>query len=301
MRLAAVCAIYGGHDLIPPVPEGFDDAVLITDVPVRSGWRNIVEPSDSHPRLAAKRPKARPDLYTDCETSFWMDGSIHVRDGSFAERIRALLRGSDLILTDHPEDRDCLYAEAEHCQDWPKYSDEPLREQVDHYRTAGMPEHFGLWAAGCIARSHTPAMQRFGDAWLAEMERWTIQDQVSLPYLLWRDGVRFGTFGIDQLDNEFFDLLPHAEEIRDHRRTVLALESRIIHLEDDLRWARAAHAQEAALHRRLAERRVVRLALFATRPLGRMLRLLRVVVGGGTTRKHPDDERDGDQERDARR
>ena len=43
MRLAAVCAIYGGYDLIPPVPEGVDDAVLVTDVPVRSGWRNVVD------------------------------------------------------------------------------------------------------------------------------------------------------------------------------------------------------------------------------------------------------------------
>jgi hypothetical protein len=68
MRLAAVCAICG-YDLIPPVPEGVDDAVLITDVPVRSGWRNVVEPSGAHPRLAAKRPRCRPDLYTDCEAS----------------------------------------------------------------------------------------------------------------------------------------------------------------------------------------------------------------------------------------
>ena len=275
MRLAAVCAIYGGYDLIPPVPEGFDDAVLITDVPVRSGWRNVVEASDTHPRLAAKRPKARPDLYTDCEASLWMDGSIRVRDGSFAERIRALLRESDLILTDHPEDRDCLYAEAEHCQDWPKYCDEPLREQIDHYRKAGMPEHFGLWAAGCIARSHTPAMKAFGDAWLEQMHYWTIKDQVSLPYLLWRDDISFATFGIDQLANEFFDLLPHAQEIRDHRRTVLALESRIIHLEDDLRWAQAAHAQEAALHRRLAARRSVRVTLAVIRFLRPLIRSFR--------------------------
>ena len=272
VRLAAVCAIYGGYDLIPPVPDGFDDAVLVSDVPVRSGWRNVVEPSGARPTLAAKRPKARPDLYTDCDASLWMDGSIHVRDGAFARHVRALLEQHELVLTDHPEDRNCLYAEAVHCQDWPKYAAEPIRAQTAHYRAAGMPESFGLWAAGCIARRHTPAMVRLGDAWLEEMERWSIQDQVSLPFILWRDPVPYGTFGIDQLDNEFFDLVPHAQQVRDHRRTVLALESRIIHLEDDLRWANAALEVERDLHRRLAGRRIVRLTLGLVDPIARVLR-----------------------------
>jgi hypothetical protein len=276
--LAAVCAIYGGYDLIPPVPDGFDDAVLITDVPVRSGWRNVVEPSDAHPRLAAKRPKARPDLYTDCDASLWMDGSIHVRDGAFARHVRALLEQHELVLTDHPEDRSCLYAEAAHCQDWPKYAAEPIRAQTAHYRAAGMPEGFGLWAAGCIARRHTPAMVRLGDAWLEEMERWSIKDQVSLPFILWRDQVPFGTFGIDQLDNAFFDLVPHAQQVRDHRRTVLALESRIIHLDADIGWLRKDLEVVRRDLERLRSRRSVRLALAvaaAFRPLVRLLRRAR--------------------------
>jgi hypothetical protein len=261
MRIAAVCAIYGGYDLIPPVPDGVDDAVLITDVPVRSGWRNIVEPSDAHPRLAAKRPKARPDLYTDCESSLWIDGSVHIRDDTFIEHARALLVEHELVLTDHPEERDCLYQEAEHCRDWTKYRDEPLSAQVATYRSEGMPEHFGLWAAGTIARRHTGRMQAFGDAWLAEMERWTIQDQVSLPYLLWRDRISVTTFGVDQLDNTFFDVLPHAQELRDHRRTVLELESRAINATSRADYFEDLFLRKRDEHDRLLARKVVRLAL----------------------------------------
>lgn len=143
MRLAAVCAIYGGYDLIPPVPEGVDDAVLVTDVPVRSGWRNVVEPSDAHPRLAAKRPRCRPDLYTDCDASLWMDGSIHVLDGRFVQLARVKLAEHELVLWDHPEGRDCFLQEAQHCHDWPKYRDGPLLAQAAHYLAEGMPQHFG--------------------------------------------------------------------------------------------------------------------------------------------------------------
>ncbi len=176
MRIAAVCAIYGGYDLIPPVPEGVDDAVLVTDVPVRSGWRNVVEPSDAHPRLAAKRPRCRPDLYTDCEASLWMDGSVHVLDGRFLGLVRKKLEDHDLVLWDHPEDRDCFLEEARHCHDWPKYRDGPLLEQAAHYLSEGMPEHFGLWATTCIARRHTDRVRKLGDDWLKEMRRWTDKD-----------------------------------------------------------------------------------------------------------------------------
>ena len=202
--------------------------MLITDVPVRSGWRNIVEPSEVHPRLAAKRPRARPDLYTDCEASLWMDGSVHVLDDRFLRLVREQLSQHELILWDHPEERDCFLQEANHCHDWPKYREGPLLQQAAHYLSEGMPEHFGLWATGSIARRHSDRMQRLGDAWLAEMERWTIQDQVSLPYLLWREGIVPGTFGLDQLDNDMVVIMAHAQELRDHRRTVLELESRII-------------------------------------------------------------------------
>jgi len=272
MRIAAVCAIYGGYDLIPPVPEGVDDAVLVTDVPVRSGWRNVVEPSDKHPRLAAKRPRVRPDLYTDCDASLWMDGSIHVRDGAFIAHVRSLLDAHELVLTDHPEDRDCLYQEAAHCHDWPKYRDQPLHDQVATYRSEGMPEHFGLWATGSIARRHTDRMRSLGDAWLAEMERWSIQDQVSLPYLLWRDRIAFTTFGIDQLDNTYFDLLPHAQEIRDHRRTVLELESRAINATSRADYFEELFLQKRDEYDRLLRRKVVRVAL-AVASVAKRLRL----------------------------
>ena len=275
MRLAAVCAIYGGYDLIPPVPDGVDDAVLVTDVPVRSGWRNVVEPSGARPRLAAKRPKVRPDLYTDCEASLWMDGSVHILDDRFVRLVREKLEEHELVLWDHPEDRDCFLEEARHCHDWPKYRDGPLLAQAEHYLAQGMPEHFGLWAATCIARLHTDRMRVFGDAWHGEMERWTIQDQVSLPFLLWREGIDPGSFGIDQLDNDMVAWVDHAETIRNHRTTVLRLESDAINATSRADYFEMMFHRTKEEHERLLRRRAVRVALALaslTRPLHRLRR-----------------------------
>jgi hypothetical protein len=273
--IAAVCAIYGGFDLVPPVPEGFDDCVLVTDVPVRSGWRNVVAPSVLSPRLAAKHPKCRPDLYTQCQQSVWLDGSAHVIDDSFAEQVRGLLQRADLVVWDHPEDRDCLYQEADHCHSWPKYRSEPLREQVEHYRQLGMPDRFGLWALGSIARNHTEEMRDFGDAWLAEMSRWTIQDQVSFPFLLWAQGLEVETFEGDQLENRFVRWAPHADEVWNHRRTMLSLESEIIHLRGDIDHLTVALTNVNAELARLLRRRVVRAALALARPFKPVMRALR--------------------------
>ena len=261
MRIAAVCAIYGGYDLIPPVPDGVDDAVLITDTPVRSGWRNVVEPSDEHPRMAAKRPRCRPDLYTDCDASLWMDGSVHVLDDRFVRLVRERLTQHDIVLWDHPEDRDCFLQEAQHCHDWPKYRDGPLLEQAQHYLDEGMPEHFGLWATTCIARLHTDEMRALGDAWLDEMRRWTVKDQVSLPYLFWREGIVPGTFGIHQIDNDMVAWMAHAQQLRDHHRTILGLESELIHVRGRADDLEVLLDRERAEKERLLARRSVRIAL----------------------------------------
>ncbi len=261
MRIAAICAIYGGFDLIPPVPEGVDDAVLITDRPVRSGWRNVVEPSDAHPRLAAKRPRCRPDLYTDCDASLWMDGSVHILDERFVRLVRDRLEQHELVLWDHPEDRDCMLQEARHCFDWPKYRDGPLLAQANHYLGQGMPEHFGLWATTCIARRHTDRMASLGDAWLEEMHRWTIQDQVSLPFLLWREQIQPGTFGIHRLENDMVAWMAHAQELRNHHRTVLALESQLIDANGRADHFEKLLAASQDSFDRLRQRRSVRLAL----------------------------------------
>ena len=143
-----------------------------------------------------------------------------------------------------------------------------------------MPEHFGLWATGSIARRHTDRIRVLGDAWLDEMERWTIQDQVSLPYLLWRDGIVPGTFGIDQLDNDMVVVMAHAQELREHRTTVLRLESDAINATSRADYFEMMFHRTQEEHERLLRRRAVRLAL-ALASLARPLHHLRRARGTG--------------------
>jgi hypothetical protein len=90
------------------------------------------------------------------------------------------------------------------CQDWPKYAVYDIRGQVQHYSDAGMPQGWGLFACGVIGWRFTDKSKEFGTMWLQENREWSCQDQVSLPFLLWREGKRFAVWPAHQYQNPWF-------------------------------------------------------------------------------------------------
>ncbi len=209
MRTALITAVYGGYDDLRPLPSshGFDDAVVVTDDRELAvdGWRTVCVPSGLYPRLAAKLPKMQPWRFTDCESAVWLDASFSVRDHLFRQFADAHLDAADFVVWEHPDraNRDCLFDEALFCQDWPKYRDAPIREQVARYAAAGMPPNYGLWAAGAVGWRFTARSMEFGRRWHSEQHRGSIQDQISLPFLLWEDGHYPATWDADELRNAY--------------------------------------------------------------------------------------------------
>jgi hypothetical protein len=183
--LAVITSIMGGYDTVPPIPRGFDEAVLVSDVPIASDWTNFVMPTGLPSRLAAKIPKFRPDLFTQSTSSVWMDASLNNDSGWLYEASRKALDASDFCLFRHP-DRDSVADEVLVSKSMPKYLKFPLEEQLSSYLQQGFLDNVGLFACGVLARRHTAEIQHFGNAWLAENLRWSIQDQVSFPFLVWK-------------------------------------------------------------------------------------------------------------------
>lgn len=61
--LTVITAIFGDYDDVPPIPAGFDYAVLVSDRPINSAWQNIVIDTQFNSFLGSKIPKFRPDLF----------------------------------------------------------------------------------------------------------------------------------------------------------------------------------------------------------------------------------------------
>lgn len=207
--MALITACFGGYDPVRSLPEnhGFDDAVCVTDNPdgVGEGWRVHVEPVSVNPRLTAKRPKMMPWLYTDCDAAVWLDASFQVQAGFHAWAIPHLER-DDFVVWIHPEGRVDITDEARVSMGLKKYHGSHVLEQARSYKEQGFPHNWGLFAGGTVGWRFTPQTQRFGALWHRECEDWSIQDQVSLPYVLWSEGMKFGIWQANEYENPYLTL-----------------------------------------------------------------------------------------------
>lgn len=132
------------------------------------------------PRLEAKYYKLHPPEGYDY--TIWVDGSVKITSRFFAEYMVGQAKDK-WALFQHPW-RDCIYEEAKEAHDMAKYLDQPIMKQVESYRREGMPEHYGMPSCGIIARSKWG--KEINEAWWEENLKWTIKDQVSFPYVLWK-------------------------------------------------------------------------------------------------------------------
>jgi hypothetical protein len=213
MRVAVLSSVYGGYDQpVAPREQTYPcDWILVSDTDhAVYPWKSIVEPRKGiHPRLAAKVAKCRPDLYADVDVHIWVDASFHIHHPEFVTWCLAHVEDNVIAQIPHP-DRRRILDEAHASTGLPKYQDLPMATQAESYLAAGYPYDWGLWATGLIVYRGRSVI---GDAWLAEQVRWTYQDQISEPPLLWRHGIRPTDMQGGLLNNPYFAIRGH----RDHR------------------------------------------------------------------------------------
>jgi len=107
--------------------------------------------------------------------------------------VRKWLTGSFLTTFTHPF-RDCLYDEATFCLKVPRgeiYRKE-LAQQTAAYQRAGMPRHWGLAETRCVMRVNSPQITKMNELWWSEIQAHSPRDQVSLPYVCWKLGIKWG-------------------------------------------------------------------------------------------------------------
>jgi hypothetical protein len=197
VKVAVITSVYGGYDVPQPhavqhlPPHTQAEYVLVTDrLYDCPPWRVVVEPRPQlHPRLGAKFAKCRPDAYADADVYIWCDANVRVADQSFIAWCLAGLGDAEIAIPRHP-DAPRISDDMALAATQPRYSSLPMAQQIAHYAADGFDEGFGNWWTGVVVRWGTAAVPAFGDAWLSEMIRWTYHDQLSLPYVLWKNGLR---------------------------------------------------------------------------------------------------------------
>jgi len=199
------------HPIIPDV-EWICFSDTLTNHP---DWeiRHIDVPVGVSPRRAAKGPKMLPHVFVpEFRRSIWIDGTVRVDSPAFAAEAMAWTHGSGIAMFRHPQRHD-IFSEAVVSLTMAKYQDEPIVDQANWYRDRGIPHDSGLWAAGIIARDDESDLVRaLGEAWLAEIDRWSVQDQLALPWVLWKMGVEPGAFPASLYENRWLSVMGHNQD-----------------------------------------------------------------------------------------
>jgi hypothetical protein len=153
-------------------------------------WQIIQQPHALSPRRSNRHVKALLHRYVAGPT-LYIDAEFQVTGDPY-KLVPRLLKRRSWAATRHPQ-RDCLFDEGAVCLEKGRVeSPAELEAQLARYRAAGMPRHFGLWAGNVIARQGDAASARLGEAWWKEIEAGSERDQVSLPFVAWKLGLRPG-------------------------------------------------------------------------------------------------------------
>ncbi len=154
-----------------------------------------------HPRFKSKIPKMLEWKFVESEWYVWMDSSLKPhKDIDLADEILNFIDDKPLYLFRHGSAK-TIREEALRTLNFIKrnsgyhtnrYLGEPIFEQLIHYY--GDPDFTDskLFSSGFFVyhRSVADLMQ----SWFNEVVHWSLQCQISLPYVLHKSGVEYGLF-----------------------------------------------------------------------------------------------------------
>jgi hypothetical protein len=209
-------AIANDYDQLKPhenSPHGGVGYVAFTDATESvKGWQTRgIHTQFDDPCRNAKIHKILPHVYfPEAEYSLWIDGSIQLRpEFSLDRMIELFLKDRDLAVFRHPS-RNCIYKEAEKCNELKKDAPELIRRQVQRYRYECYPKNIGLAECSVILRRHSEKMKLFDEIWWDEISKHSRRDQLSFNYVCWKLRIRYCTIPGYTHQNDFFEKFPHA-------------------------------------------------------------------------------------------
>jgi hypothetical protein len=152
-----------------------------------------------HPRLRAKMPKMCAwKMWPGYDYYIWLDSSLYLSHENAVEWLVSECTGHDMAIFKH-EYRSCVeeelkYMEVEMSQGnkylLERYEHEPMRQQVEMYLVDPDFSDNILYTGGAFVYKNNPVMQAVMVNWYQHNCMYTIQDQLSLPYILSKLGAK---------------------------------------------------------------------------------------------------------------
>ena len=199
-RIAVYTCIFGKYDALQEPfwhPDNID-YFIITDQPAprNSVWK----PVDLSPYSALLEGKTNVEknrwfkmhpyeVFPDYRYSVYIDGNV-VPVTDFTEFVNRI--GEAGIAMFWHSYNNCVYQEAFYNRySVKKISNEDLEKHIAYLRLQGMPEDFGMTTCNVIARDHkNEVCRQLMACWWQEFMAHCKRDQISFPYVIWKNGLQ---------------------------------------------------------------------------------------------------------------
>lgn len=153
------------------------------------------------------------ELFPEYDYAIYVDGNVEIV--SDVTGLYKVAHESKLGIAMHSHNlRQCIYDEAEVCKAYGKGNAEDIDMQVNKYRTEKFPFKFGMVEATIIVTDlkNDIARHLFNDWWNEFILTRSKRDQLSFPYVLWKNGYKMsdlGCLGNDEYRNPKFRIHQH--------------------------------------------------------------------------------------------
>jgi len=185
-------AIIGNYDKLHDpifVTPGWDYVCFSDDRKMNSDIWKIkyvdIDTNLSNRKNAYKFKHLYNQFVEEYEFSVWVDGYAEI-NFDFKHVYEYLKPEYDVIVLNHPK-RKCLYDEAKYMTGLAGDPTGLVEKQIQQYRKDDVPEDFGLYALGMIARrkNQDNTIKHF-ELVFYETIKYSSLDQVSFSYVLWK-------------------------------------------------------------------------------------------------------------------
>jgi hypothetical protein len=206
-KVAIYTCVTGGYDTISKLNEIDADVDYICfndgNVVVPEPWVDVRLSLHLNEKDLNRHVKILPHLYPQlagCDLLIYVDGSVSIV-GSIVDFCSEILaREGSFFVFDHPN-RKCAYAESIACLESKKASLLEVRCAIMTMKQMALPEAFGLFECGVIARKNIPNLIEFSNKWWRYYNTVIKRDQIALMLTAWE--LKYSIISLGQPDHRF--------------------------------------------------------------------------------------------------
>ena len=125
-------------------------------------------------------------LFPQYDRSIYFDGNITLKKNmdSFFDKLTDLKIG---VIGENG--MGSLYREGARLMTQNRENTRMIYKQIESYWKDGMPDEFGSWFCSILLREHNNLKcKEIMENWWEELCKWSRRDQISFPYVLWKNG-----------------------------------------------------------------------------------------------------------------